>query len=249
MSEESDEDHWDMVERSIRRAGTPDKPDWLHSYHVRRFSTAKRRKFLFSKAEQLAKVGKLRMIFIDGLADYVESINDEKECKWFCDELFAMMDRIKCAVMGSIHVNPSIKPTDKDKGCGWLGTIFEKRASFILLLKKEEDKEGREIFTINTKAARHAKASSPKFVWSNELHRHVRYVGPTDIVTPPKGPGRQPQWTWEKLSSFLTDGMRPVSEWQQSDMVALAQRAGCSADSVRRAAQKHLAEQAGFGLP
>lgn len=245
MTEESIEDHWDMVNRSLRRGKVSIPPPWFSSYHLRRFNTDERRSFLFAKARASKP---LRLLILDGAADFVEDSNDLAECKRFVDELLTLIDELQCAVAVTIHVNPSIKPTERDKGMGHLGSIFERKASSILLLKKEEKEGIGEVITINTKDARKGKAACPpRFVWSEEHSMHVRYIGPTDIVsTIQKQPGRARMFTWEKLTTYFVEGMRPVEEWQESDMASLAQRAGCSAATVRRMAAKHLAEEGGF---
>ena len=241
MTEESIEDHWDMVNRSLRRGKVDAPPGWFQSYHLRRFSTEERRSFLFAKARASRP---MRLLILDGAADFVEDSNDLSECKRFVDELLSLIDELQCAVAVTIHVNPSPKPTERDKGMGHLGSIIERKASSILLLKKE-DKEGvGEVITINTKDARKGKASCPpRFVWSEELAMHIRYVGPTDIVSAPKQPGRSRVFTWERLATYFVEGMRPVAEWQETDMATLAARAGCSSATVRRLAAKYLAEE------
>lgn len=243
MTEESVEDHWDMVNRSLRRARVSAPPSWFHSYHLRRLDTSSRRQFLFAKARASKP---LRLLILDGAADFVEDSNDLAECKHFVDELLALIDELQCAVAVTLHVNPSIKPTERDKGMGHLGSIFERKASSILLLKKEEKQGVGEVITINTKDARKGKAACPpRFIWSEELSMHVRYVGPTDIVSSvQKQPGRSKLFTWDKLATYFIDGMKPVGEWSFADRQTLAQRAGTSESTVRRLAVQYLSEQA-----
>lgn len=243
MTEESVEDHWDMVSRSLRRGRIAEPPHWFQSYHLRRFDTSARRDFLFAKARSTRP---LRLLILDGAADFVEDSNDLAECKWFADQLLALIDELNCAVAVTIHVNPSLKPTERDKGMGHLGSIIERKASSILLLKKEEKEGVGEIITINTKDARKGKTSHPpRFIWSEELSMHVRYVGPTDIVASVQKPnGRPKTFTWQKLTTYFVEPMKPVGEWTLADRNTLALCAGVSEATVRGLAVSYLSEQA-----
>jgi hypothetical protein len=170
MTEESVEDHWDMVHRTAQRASVPDTPDWFHSYHIRRLSSQERREALFSKAYHLAKQGPMRFIILDGVADFVDDVNDQRECKPFVDRLFKMCDELDCVIACTIHTNPAIKQSDQAKATGWLGTILANKATNVFLLMKDNDTE---VTTITTRAGRHGKGETSSFKWDNDLRRHA----------------------------------------------------------------------------
>lgn len=74
---------------------------------------------------------------------------------------------------------------------------------------------------------------------------HVRYVGPTDIVASVQKPnGRPKTFTWQKLTTYFVEPMKPVGEWTLADRNTLALRAGVSEATVRRLAVSYLSEQA-----
>lgn len=171
MTEESVEDHWDMVYRTAQRAGVPNLPDWFHSYHIRRLSSQDRRDALFSKAYAMAKKGPVRLIILDGVADFVDDVNDQRECKPFVDRLFKMIDELDCVLAVTIHTNPSLKPNEQAKATGWLGTILANKASNVFLNMKQEV-NGEEIITVTTRAGRRGKGDVSTFKWNHELHRH-----------------------------------------------------------------------------
>jgi hypothetical protein len=170
MTEESVEDHWDMIHRTARRANVLNMPDWFHSYHLRSLSSQDRREFLFAKAYQLAKSNPVRMVLMDGAADFVDDVNDQRECKPFVDRVFKMIDELDCVVVCTIHTNPAIKQSEQAKATGWLGTILANKATNVFLLMPDE-KTG--ITTITTRAGRHGKGDKSAFKWNDELKRHA----------------------------------------------------------------------------
>ena len=77
---------------------------------------------------------KPQLVIIDGVADLIASINDEREAK----EVMAWMDYLSCqydcALIGMLHLNYG-----SSKVGGWAGTQANKKFSDCFVLKKNKD--------------------------------------------------------------------------------------------------------------
>jgi len=82
--------------------------------------------------ELAVKKYKPQLVFVDGIADLIGSINDEKEAK----EVMAWMDYLSCeydcAVVGMLHLN-----FNSGKIGGWAGTQANKKFTDSFILKKD----------------------------------------------------------------------------------------------------------------
>lgn len=108
-------------------------------------------------------------IILDGVADFVASVNDEAECNDFVTELRAMAVRFDCPVVCVIHSNEAIKAGDD--GRGHLGKQLTRKAESNLLLKKVG-----EVTVITSEKQRKAPITEQDgvaFRWSEEEKRHV----------------------------------------------------------------------------
>jgi len=83
--------------------------------------------------ELAVKKYKPQLVFVDGIADLIGSINDEKEAK----EVMAWMDYLSCeydcAVVGMLHLN-----FNSGKIGGWAGTQANKKFTDSFILKKDK---------------------------------------------------------------------------------------------------------------
>ncbi len=74
-----------------------------------------------------------QLVFVDGIADLIGSINDEREAK----EVMAWMDYLSCeydcAVVGMLHLN-----FNSGKIGGWAGTQANKKFTDSFILKKDK---------------------------------------------------------------------------------------------------------------
>ena len=114
-----------------------------------------------------AKHGGVHSIWIDGVADVVQSPNDEAESFAFVRWLQNMAIARACPIIGVLHLNPG--PTGKSRG--HLGSELNRKAETVLRLKKADD-----LTIVTTEASRRAPipiAIAPRFAWSDEAGRHT----------------------------------------------------------------------------
>ena len=95
------------------------------------------------------------VLFIDGLRDIIESINDEKNGTVILDELASLAEERKMCIWCALHQNPSRKNEDGDeaKMRGWIGTELGNKVSDTLVSIKSKTASG-VTFTVKQQDAR-----------------------------------------------------------------------------------------------
>lgn len=116
--------------------------------HVMLFAVRKRdRDKLADDLMMLATTWKPQMIIIDGLADFINSFNDEIESSQLIHRLLCICEENDCAIIGLIHENKAIDDTNAK---GHLGTIGTQKAANVIEARKIGD-----IIKVCSSEARH----------------------------------------------------------------------------------------------
>lgn len=169
-TEQSPYDAWVCHDRAIKRADSED-PDWLHHHAMVGYTPKQLREGLTQViAEAKAAHKGIFTIILDGVADFVSSVNDEGETKEFIAWLRTLTVTHNCPCICVIHSNEGVKTGDD--GRGHLGKELTRKAESNLLLKKSEDG----ITTITSEKQRKApitEADGISFRWSDEHQRHI----------------------------------------------------------------------------
>jgi hypothetical protein len=184
-TEQSPFDAYTCYKRSLDRAGQPDDPKWLYHYTLVGISPEDLKKAI-DEAITVAKseCGQVFVLILDGVADCVNSVNDEAECNGFVNWLRERTVTHDCPAVCVIHSNEGVKTGDD--GRGHLGKQLTRKAESNLLLKKVG-----EITTITSEKQRKApitEADGISFQWSDEHQRHMSCAGPENKK---KGGGRK----------------------------------------------------------
>jgi len=138
------EQPWRDARRTLRRcmksAGYGYDEQWnqhgIKVYSVKDEEEQDRMLFI----ELAIKENKPDLVIIDGLADLIETINDEKDSKQLMAWMDAVANQYDCAVVGMLHLN-----FNNGKIGGWAGTQGYKKATDLFILKKDKK---RGIFTV-----------------------------------------------------------------------------------------------------
>lgn len=208
-TEQSPYDAWVCHDRAIKRANSPD-PEWLH-HHAMVGHTPKQLREGLSKiiTEATAAHKGIFTIILDGVADFVSSVNDEAETKEFIAWLRTITVTHNCPCICVIHSNEGVKTGDD--GRGHLGKELTRKAESNLLLKKSGD-----VTTITSEKQRKApitEADNISFRWSDEHQRHMSCESPADPAK--KSGGRKKLHTIEEFWDTLPKpGARPMSAGQ-----------------------------------
>jgi 5S rRNA maturation endonuclease (ribonuclease M5) len=168
-TEQSPFDHHAVVLQILKRAGREQEPEWLRSYCLAGVATKDRRKALAHEMKRAAISGKLRAVFIDGVADLCIDPNDSAEAFGLVEELHRLAIIFDCPIFCRLHENPG---TETGKTRGHLGSQLERKAETNLRLSKD----GAGITTVFTERSRHchiSRESGPRFAWDAAAGMHL----------------------------------------------------------------------------
>ena len=90
------------------------------------------------------------MVFVDGIRDLVQSVNEEGECYELINEFMTITEQLHCSIWSVLHVNPN-----SDKMRGHLGTELGNKTTDVFSVKKRKDADGQITFDVEQVAARH----------------------------------------------------------------------------------------------
>lgn len=126
-SEQSDEDAQRIITDVKLMTGLKGKyiDKHLHLFALRKLDCTQ----LLGEIETNIKYLLPDVVFIDGIVDFVNSFNDEKESKNLIRKLMRMSSEYKCAIVNILHTNPG---DVNGKMRGHLGTMLAQKASTVL---------------------------------------------------------------------------------------------------------------------
>lgn len=173
-TEQSAAAHDSFGRRVLKRAGLAKCPPSFHSFHTKGnkpSDTLAAIEELLMKAEETGRG--IHSIFIDGVADLVSSVNDERECQELVTRMEAWATRYDCVVFAVIHLNPK-QPgmSGGQKSRGHLGSMLTRKAESVLSLTKNG-----EITTIKGSALQRnapiPENAQPRFRYCPKAGMHV----------------------------------------------------------------------------
>lgn len=205
-TEQSPYDAWTCHSRVLSRADSPD-PDWLHHHAMVGFTPRQLRDGLTQVIHEATALHQgIFTIILDGVADFVSSVNDEAETKEFIAWLRTITVAHNTPVICVIHSNEGVKTGDD--GRGHLGKELTRKAESNLLLKKVG-----EVTTITSEKQRKApitEADNIAFQWSDEHQRHISCGNPSSAKSSKSGP--KPKYDAEAMLNCVpTAPSRPMS--------------------------------------
>jgi hypothetical protein len=129
----------------------------------------------------------LRFAIVDGVADLLESPNDEKASFAFVDRLFALANRKGIVLVLVLHVNPG---SDIGKTRGHLGSQLWRKCQSAIGIERGEDG----ISSIHGKFLRSGhwpKNEASHFAWCDKAGMHVAVDDPTEERRKAKAAGKE----------------------------------------------------------
>jgi hypothetical protein len=167
-TEQSPADWWNKVNLAVHRAGLSKPPEWLLSYCLTGKSANETRELVRFGIQHAADIfGAVHSVFIDGVADLVNNVNDPEECNAFVADLHGLAIVHDCPIISVIHFNPG----SDTKTRGHLGSQIERKAETNLTLEK--DGEITAVWSTKQRGAPIPKDIGPRFKWDNGLKHHV----------------------------------------------------------------------------
>jgi RecA-family ATPase len=119
----------------LKRAGLATDPAYYYSYNLRQLPQAEYERFLDSLFETAHEInGGIHLAVIDGVADFIPSVNDEVEANRLTNYLEQLAIKYDTTIILVLHVNPG-----SEKERGHLGSHLLRKCESVLTIKKEGD--------------------------------------------------------------------------------------------------------------
>ncbi len=205
-TEQAPYDAFTCHQRAIARAGETRDPDWLCHYAVVGYGVKELKEFFVAALKQAKEIHSgVFMAILDGVADFVNSVNDEQECNEFQTWLRALSIDYDCPILCVIHSNEAVQ--SGDDGRGHLGKQLTRKAESNLLLKKENG-----ITTITSEKQRKAPITEEdgiSFQWSDSAGRHV------SCKIPEKKAGAKKVYHFQDYASVFPMGIKAAKRFPE----------------------------------
>jgi archaellum biogenesis ATPase FlaH len=160
-----------FIKNTLKRAGLSEinKPDFFYAYNLKKNDIENRKIFLKNLLSIISNIHNgIHLIVIDGIADFVYSINEERDCNLIIDSFIKMAEQHKTVIALVIHQNPG-----KDKTRGHLGSQLERKAESIIKITKKKG-----FSEVTPLHLRNAGGFDPiKFSFNSELGYHTLFYG------------------------------------------------------------------------
>ena len=132
-TEQSEQQLYKNVKKTIRRAYIETKPDFFHAYHMTAMSRKERLEAIRSCLElNFNEHEGIQLVVIDGVADLVRSANDELESIEVVDELYRLAGFYRTCIICVLHFVPN-----GVKLRGHIGSELQRKAAGILSIEKD----------------------------------------------------------------------------------------------------------------
>ena len=118
------------------------------------------------------------VVFIDGIRDLLQSINDEESGTQILDELGSLAEERNMSIWCALHQNPKAGDAAEDKMRGWIGTELGNKVSDTLISIKSKTASG-VTFTVKQQDARDKDLDD----WKFEITDEAGNLGVPRIIT------------------------------------------------------------------
>lgn len=165
---------WHRSQKNIlTRAKTPSKPDFYNSVYLRNYDIAKRIEIIKETCKVMSQeFNGIHAIFIDGIADLVHSVNDEKESYEIIDSLMKLSNQYKTIIVIIIHLNPG----SLEKARGHLGSQLIRKSESVLSVTKGKESDISRVKPSDFRNAGAFDTPTIEFIWDKEKKQHS-FVG------------------------------------------------------------------------
>lgn len=134
-TEQSRYHHQCNLNSILKRAKLPREPHYYQSYNIRELPLGQYKIFLESLLEKAREIhGGIHLMVIDGIADFIVSVNDEVESNGIVSYFEKLAIKYDTPIVLVLHVNPG---TEKERG--HLGSQLQRKCESVLSIKKEGD--------------------------------------------------------------------------------------------------------------
>lgn len=148
------------------------------------------------------KHGGIFAVMIDGAADMVLGINEDKECAALVHELHQLAIRFDCPIISVVHSNEGMQAGNAARG--WLGRQFMRKAESNIILEISNGVTS--VYGEQMRGAPIPKSQAICFQWSDEHMMHVSAAGAAEARMQQKQDGLR-----ELAEEVFEGGNKPLS--------------------------------------
>lgn len=178
-TERSREDFWNSCARSLRRAKvtTSNPPPHIRLQLWSLLESVEQRVEMLVKHLYEEPIG---ILLLDGLGDFVRSVNDEAECNTFLSRILAIAKQREITIFTTIHDNPQM---GNEKARGHLGSEAMRRAESVLKVQRDKDSTTRTLTTDFAfgKVRNASDSMASHFTWNNEAEMFLSCDKPKGV--------------------------------------------------------------------
>lgn len=224
---DTEQDKYDtmLILRRIHQMGgwdfNVDHPEF-QIYNLRDIRFEKRREAVMLAIKWL----KPDIVFVDGIRDLVQSVNEEQECYELINDMMAATSQYHCSIWCVLHVNPN-----SEKMRGHLGTELGNKVTDVFNVKKKKDKNSGNItFTVEQVAARHRDVDGWTFMIRDYPKEMRKYSEPVMLNQKEVAKVADNKWQsmHETMKKYMPNDQLSYSKTALKEAVANGERVGSS---------------------
>jgi len=156
----------------VKRASLEKPPAWFRSFCLVGISRAERMKIILESMDRYHyEFGGIHLVVIDGIADLIAGVNEEEPSVMLVEELFRIAAIYKTVIVCVLHLAPSGM-----KLRGHLGSEVQRKASGIILIEKEENRNSSVVKALKVRDGSPLDVPMMQFGWSKSEGMRV-YLG------------------------------------------------------------------------
>lgn len=171
-TEQSEVQLYKNIVNTLRRSKQAELPNHFKGYCLTGMSRKERLQAIIQSMDKFHyQFGGIQMVVIDGIADLIQSANDEIESVKIVDELYRLAGIYQTCIICVLHFIPSGL-----KLRGHLGSELQRKAAAILSIEKDSDPSISVIKALKVRDGSPLDVPLVQFAWDKEIGMHT-YIG------------------------------------------------------------------------
>jgi hypothetical protein len=152
-----------------KRSSLIKPPVWFRAFCLVGIARNERMQMILETMDRFFyEYGGIHLVFIDGIADLLNGVNDEESSVQLIEELFRMAAIYNTLIVSVVHLAPSGM-----KLRGHLGSEVQRKAAGILLIEKDDEQNSSIVKALKVRDGSPLDVPMVKFGWSKEEGRHI----------------------------------------------------------------------------
>lgn len=168
-TEQSEYQLYRNIEKSLRRAGLNEQPEFYRPIFLTAFSRKERLELIRDSLDlYYHRYGGIHLVVIDGVADLIRSANDESESIALVDELYRLAGMYKTCILCVLHFVPQ-----GVKLRGHIGSELQRKSAAILSIERDDKPERSVVKALKVRDGSPLDVPLMLFAWDEALGMHA----------------------------------------------------------------------------